>query len=54
MLARLPGMSPEMAARVVGVREMHGPYASLDELSLFADLPPALTDQLAHVLVFLR
>ena len=32
-LARLPGMSPALAARIVAARERDGPFASLDDLA---------------------
>jgi AIR synthase related protein, N-terminal domain len=36
------------------VRDARGPYGSAEELSVFADLPPAVTDRLAGDLLFLR
>jgi Helix-hairpin-helix motif len=53
VLAQLQGITPELADRIVRVREARGPYRSLEDLSVFADLPPALTDQLADHLLFL-
>jgi len=54
VLLRLSGMTAEMAERVVQVREIRGPYVSVDELSVFAEVPPGLADRLAEYLLFLR
>lgn len=54
VLLQLRGMTAELAAHVVQVREIRGPYSSVEELSVFADLPPGLSDQLADRLLFLR
>ena len=54
VLMRLPGMTAAMAERVVQTREIRGPYSYLEELSVFADLQPELTDRLADYLLFLR
>lgn len=53
VFAHLPGMTAEMAERVVRVRDIRGAYRSAEELSVFADLPPVLTDRLAGYLLFL-
>jgi DNA uptake protein ComE-like DNA-binding protein len=54
VLMQLRGMTAELAERVVQVREIRGPYAFVEELSVFAELPPGLADQLADYLLFLR
>jgi hypothetical protein len=54
VLMGLAGMTTEMAERVAQVREIRGPYASVDELSVFAELPPGLADRLAEYLLFLH
>jgi hypothetical protein len=54
VLMGLSGMTAEMAERVVQVREIRGPYASVDELSVYAELPPGLAERLAEYLLFLR
>jgi len=54
VLMRLSGMTAEMAERVVHVREIRGPYGSVEELSVFAELPPSLADRLAEYLLFVR
>ncbi|MER7244861.1 helix-hairpin-helix domain-containing protein [Kribbella sp. NPDC000426] len=53
VLQRLPGMTAELAQRVVQVRESRGPYTSVDELSVFAELPPDLADRLGPYFLFL-
>ena len=47
-------MTAAMAERVVQTREIRGPYSYLEELSVFADLQPELTDRLADYLLFFR
>jgi hypothetical protein len=54
VLMQLRGMTAELAERVVQVRETRGPYSSVEELSVFADLPLGLSDRLAERLLFLR
>lgn len=54
VLMQLRGMTAELAERIVQVRETRGPYSSVEELSVFADLPPGLSDRLAERLLFLR
>ncbi|MEI8410055.1 MULTISPECIES: ComEA family DNA-binding protein [unclassified Kribbella] len=54
VLVQLRGMTAELAERIVQVRETRGPYSSVEELSVFADLPPGLSDRLAERLLFLR
>ena len=54
VLMGLAGITAEMAERVVQVREIRGPYASVEELSVFAELPPGLADRLAEYFLFLR
>jgi hypothetical protein len=54
VLRQLRGMTAELAERVVQVRETRGPYSSVEELSVFADVPPDLSDRLAERLLFLR
>lgn len=54
VLMRLPGITTEMAERVVQVRDIRGPYESVEELSVFAELPPGLAERLTEYLLFLR
>jgi hypothetical protein len=37
----------------IRVRDIRGAYRSAEDLSVFADLPPVLTDRLAGYLLFL-
>ncbi|RAY13192.1 helix-hairpin-helix domain-containing protein [Actinomadura craniellae] len=53
-LTLLPGLTPELAARIVRVREDTGGFMSAEELSALAELPPALTADLAEYGLFLR
>lgn len=53
VLTQLRGITPERAARIIRIREARGPYGSVEDLSVFADLPPALTDALTDHLLFL-
>ncbi|MFG2248919.1 ComEA family DNA-binding protein [Spirillospora sp. NPDC048823] len=54
VLAEIPGMTPELAARVVQVRSDTGGFISAEEAATLADLPPMLTPQIAEYGVFLR
>jgi len=54
VLARLPGMTAAMAGRIVEVREISGPYGSVEELSVLAEIAPDLADRLAEYLLFLH
>jgi Helix-hairpin-helix motif len=53
VLAQLPGMTPELVDRVLRVREECGGFASVEELSVLAQLPPALTGTLKEYTIFL-
>jgi hypothetical protein len=53
VLAQLPGMTPELVDRVLRVREECGGFGSVEELSVLAQLPPALTGTLGEYTVFL-
>jgi hypothetical protein len=53
VLASLPGMTPELVNRVMLVREQSNGFTSVEELSAFAELPPALTGMLDEYLIFL-
>jgi hypothetical protein len=52
-LTTLPGITGEMAERVVRLREETGCYVSAEELSARAELPPSLTPDLAEYTIFL-
>lgn len=53
VLARLPGMTPELADRILAVREESGGFSSVEELSALAELPPTLTATLGEYTIFL-
>ncbi|REE99460.1 ComEA family DNA-binding protein [Thermomonospora umbrina] len=53
VLVMLPGITEEMARRIVAVRDETGGFLSAEELSTLASLPPALTTDLAEYGVFL-
>ncbi|TDC44735.1 helix-hairpin-helix domain-containing protein [Actinomadura sp. KC345] len=53
-LSGIPGITPELADRIVRVRADTGGFVSAEEVSLMADLPPALTPRIAEYGVFLR
>jgi Helix-hairpin-helix motif len=52
-LLHLPDVTPEMAERIVAVRERAGGFVSAEEMCALADLPPHLTPRLAEYAVFL-
>ncbi|MGV9762980.1 BTAD domain-containing putative transcriptional regulator [Micromonospora tulbaghiae] len=49
----LPGLNPAQAQHIVLDRRARGPYTSLEELAARCLLPPAVTDSLRDLLVFL-
>ncbi|TYB43604.1 ComEA family DNA-binding protein [Actinomadura chibensis] len=53
-LTLLPGVTPELAARIERVRAETGGFMSAEELSAVAGLPPSLTGDLADYAVFIR
>ncbi|WP_370124529.1 helix-hairpin-helix domain-containing protein [Streptacidiphilus sp. MAP12-33] len=53
VLAGLPGMTPEAAARIVTTRGERGGFDSVAELEVWAELPRELADELADRVVFL-
>ncbi|TYK48054.1 ComEA family DNA-binding protein [Actinomadura decatromicini] len=53
-LTLLPGVTPELAARIDRVRAETGGFMSAEELSAVAGLPPSLTGDLADYAVFIR
>lgn len=44
-LARVPGLGPALAARIVAFRETNGPFANLDELLDVNGMTPARLDR---------
>lgn len=53
-LTLLPGITPELAARITQVRAETGGFVSAEELSAVAGLPPELTADVADYAVFIR
>ncbi|MEV5825750.1 helix-hairpin-helix domain-containing protein [Spirillospora sp. NPDC052242] len=53
IIAALPGMTPELAERVVRRRAETGPFISVEEMVVDADLPPDVLPQLADFTIFL-
>jgi DNA uptake protein ComE-like DNA-binding protein len=53
IIAALPGMTEELAERVVRHRDEHGTFVSVEELAVDTDLPPAIVPQLAEYTIFL-
>ncbi|XRQ06966.1 ComEA family DNA-binding protein [Actinomadura welshii] len=53
-LTEIPGITPDLAARIVQVRTETGGFVSAEELAMVANLPPALTPHLAEYGIFLR
>ena len=53
-LALLPGITPELAERIMRVRAEAGGFMSAEELSAVAGLPASLTGDVADYAVFIR
>jgi competence protein ComEA len=53
-LARVPGIGPALAARIVAYRGVNGPFANLDELLDVAGMTPARLDRASQYLVIPR
>jgi DNA uptake protein ComE-like DNA-binding protein len=51
-LAKLPGITNELARRIVGGREQAGGYYSVEDLGMLLDLPPATVDAMRDLTVF--
>jgi hypothetical protein len=52
VLATLPGLTPELAAKAVELRASRGPFVSADELSLALALPPDAVPALADLTIY--
>jgi len=50
-LAQLPGIGPEMAARLIAFRDANGAFASLDELADVAGMTPRRIDSITPYLI---
>ena len=53
-LTRLPGISEELAARIVSERAQAGGFSSVEDLGVLLDLPPSTVDGLRDTAVFLK
>ncbi|GAA4334570.1 ComEA family DNA-binding protein [Actinomadura luteofluorescens] len=54
ILEALPGMTPEIADRIVRRRGETGGFVSVEEMAVDADVPPDVLPQLADFTIFLR
>jgi hypothetical protein len=52
-IATLPGMTRELAAKVVETRDVVGTFVSAEDLSATVGLPPNITGELAEYTIFL-
>jgi DNA uptake protein ComE-like DNA-binding protein len=52
-LARLPGITEDLARRIVAERAQAGGFSSVEDLGVLLDLPPASVDALRDMAVFL-
>ncbi|WP_157597352.1 ComEA family DNA-binding protein [Streptacidiphilus rugosus] len=53
VLAGLPGMTPELARRIVEARGERGGFSCVAELEVYADVPGPLAEELSDRVVFL-
>ncbi len=53
-LTRLPGITVELAARIVARRAEAGGFSSAEDLGVLLDLPPATVDGLRDMAVFVK
>ncbi|TDD75332.1 helix-hairpin-helix domain-containing protein [Actinomadura darangshiensis] len=54
ILEALPGMTPEMADRIIARRAETGSFLSAEEMAVDADIPPDALPQMADYTIFLR
>ncbi len=52
-LARLPGMTGDLAGRTVEARTQAGGYSSVEDLGMLLDLPPGTVDQMRDMAIFI-
>jgi competence protein ComEA len=50
-LQRLPGIGPKIAARIVGYRDEHGPFATIDDLAKVSGIGPRTVAKLRPLVV---
>ena len=53
VIATLPGMTPELAQKIVEARETVGSFVSAEEVSATVGLPPQITSDLAEYTIYL-
>ena len=53
VIARLPGMTMELAGRVAEARATVGGFVSAEDVSIAVDLPPHLTPDLVELTIYL-
>jgi DNA uptake protein ComE-like DNA-binding protein len=53
VIARLPGMTGELAERTVAERGQAGGFSSVEDLGMLVDLPPAAVDQMRDLTAFI-
>jgi len=53
-LTRLPGISSNLAARIVRERDQAGGFSSAEDLGVLLDLPPSTVDGLRDTAIFLK
>jgi DNA uptake protein ComE-like DNA-binding protein len=53
-LATLPGITGELAKRIVDVRAQTGGFSSAEDLGMLLDLPPATVDELKDLTAFIQ
>ncbi|WP_141580449.1 helix-hairpin-helix domain-containing protein [Actinomadura sp. WMMA1423] len=54
IIEALPGMTPEVADRIVRRREETGGFVSVEEMAVDADIPPDVLPMMADFTIFLR
>ena len=54
IIEALPGMTPDIADRIVRRRAQTGGFVSVEEMAVDADVPPDVLPQLADFTIFLR
>jgi hypothetical protein len=54
VIATLPGMTDELARRVVTARDEVGVFVSAEDVSIAVDLPPHLNTDLVELTIYLR
>ena len=53
VLARLPGMTDDLARRIIEARSQAGGFSSVEDMGLLLDLPPGVVDRLRDAAIFL-